>query len=121
MPIRMSLLIALTLSMFGCGGGNTVIVDDPYESCDPNTDVCSQGTACLGTTLPASAGFTGSLCTVTCAVDTDCPQDITNFAAICVNDQCYTQCPNGGANCPFGTACITFSDQDGNPIDICTP
>ena len=91
------------------------------ESCDPSTDTCSQGTECLDTTLPASAGYTGALCTVACSVDTDCPQDLTNFASICVNAQCYTQCPDGGANCPYGTGCVTFSDDAGNPIDICTP
>jgi hypothetical protein len=95
-------------------------VDNPYESCNAG-DSCNGGLACLATTLPASAGFTGNLCTSGCNTSNDCLQDITNFAAICVNSQCYIQCPNGGANCPYGTGCVTFSDQVGNPIDICTP
>jgi|GEM_PF-3378546 len=94
-------------------------VDDPYESCYPG-DRCTQGTACLDTTLPASAGYTGSLCTVTCNVDLDCPQDLTNYASICVNSQCYTQCPTGSRSCPYGTGCITFDSNTG-PISICTP
>jgi hypothetical protein len=111
------LLLLLSLSV-ACGP--VVVVDDPYESCNPG-DSCSQGTACLATTLPASSGFTGSLCTVSCNTSNDCPQDLTNFASICVNSQCYTQCPSGGASCPFGTGCITFQDQGGNLVNLCTP
>ncbi len=119
---RLTFVVALAFSVLGCGGGggSTVAVDEPYESCQPG-DVCDQGTVCSGTTLPVSAGFTGNLCTVGCTVDTDCPQDLSNFSSICVNSQCYTQCPDGGANCPYGTGCVTFQDQDGNEFNICTP
>ncbi len=119
------ILFGLLFGLFwlGCGGGGgpSGVVANPYESCDPNVDVCAGGTDCLDTTLPVSAGFTGSLCTVACNFDTDCPQDLTNFAAICVNSQCYTQCPNGGSSCPYGTSCISFSDDGGNEVDLCTP
>ena len=119
---RLAFAAALAFSFFGCGGGGggTVVVDQPYESCQAG-DVCDQGTVCSATTLPVSAGFTGNLCTVQCNVDTDCPQDLSNFASICVNGQCYTQCPDGGANCPYGTGCVTFQDQDANEFNICTP
>ncbi len=93
----------------------------PYESCDGFTDVCTQGLSCLPTTLPVSAGFTGELCTSGCSTDFDCPQLLSNYAAICVNRQCYTQCPDGGANCPYGTGCVAFSDDFGGSVDICTP
>ncbi|HXU67750.1 MAG TPA: hypothetical protein VN947_00400 [Polyangia bacterium] len=120
--LMVSILGALALVGCGGGGGGPVgVVANPYESCDPSVDVCDQGFECLDTTLPASAGFTGSLCTVPCNFDTDCPQDLTNFASICINGQCYTQCPTGGATCPYGTGCVTFSDQDGNLVDLCTP
>lgn len=113
---RLSLLF-LALLAVGCGGRT---VDQPYETC-VHGDACTQGTVCADTTLPASAGFTGSLCTNGCNTDGDCLQDLTNYAAICVNTQCYIQCPTGGSNCPYGTGCLTFTDQNGNPIDICTP
>lgn len=106
----------VALCLAACGP----ITDDPYESCVPG-DTCTQGTQCLATTLPVSTGYTGDLCTVVCAVAGDCPQDITNYAAICVNQQCYTQCPNGSISCPYGTTCITFSDQNNNAVNICTP
>jgi hypothetical protein len=106
-------------SIAGCGPVGTV--GAPYETCDSATDVCSQGLACLPTTLPAATGFTGELCTTTCTYSTDCPQDITNYASICVNGQCYTQCPAGSSTCPYGTACLTFSDQTGRAVDICAP
>jgi hypothetical protein len=112
--------IALIMTLGGCSGGAPPVVDDPYQSCNPG-DGCTQGTACVATTLPASAGYTGYLCTVQCNTDADCPQDLTNFVSTCVNDQCYTQCPNGGANCPYGTGCLSFADQAGNPINLCTP
>jgi hypothetical protein len=115
MKSRLQVLL-LGLALQGC----TAAVDNPYESCALG-DGCRGGTACLATTLPASAGFTGYLCTTGCATAADCLQDITNFAAICVNSQCYIQCPTGGSNCPYGTGCLAFQDQAGFPVNICTP
>jgi hypothetical protein len=121
---RLTFAVALAFSLLGCGGGGggggTVVIDEPYESCQAG-DECDQGTVCSATTLPVSAGFTGNLCTVGCNFDTDCPQDLQNFSSICVNSQCYTQCPDGGANCPYGTGCVTLQDQDGNQFNLCTP
>jgi len=120
------MLLGCALLVVGCGGGGggggggQVVVDSPYQACDP-ADACDQGFACLPTTLPASAGFTGYLCTVECNTQADCPQDLSNFASICVNGQCYIQCPDGGGSCPYGTGCLTFSDQSGALIDVCTP
>jgi hypothetical protein len=121
--LRLSAVVLLALA--GCysdsgSGPYGGAIAQPYESCSPR-DGCSHGTACLETTLPASAGYTGSLCTVDCGVSADCPQDLSNYEAICVNGQCYTQCPAGGSTCPYGTGCLTFSDQYGDPVDICTP
>ncbi len=112
-------ILAVALLLVGCGGP-VIVYDDPYESCTPS-ETCTQGTACYPTSLPASAGITGYLCTVSCNYDTDCPQDLTNYAAICVNNQCYIQCPVGGVTCPYGTGCVQFSDQGGNLINLCTP
>jgi hypothetical protein len=95
-------------------------VDQPYESCTLN-EGCSQGTGCLATTLPASAGFTGASCTTGCSQDADCLQDLNNYDAICVNGQCYIECPGGGASCPYGTGCLNFSDQNGGDVTVCTP
>lgn len=120
MTIRFSFCIALALSVIGCGGGGSGVIASPYESCQPG-DTCTQGTVCSETTLPVSAGFTGALCTVGCNTDQDCPQDLNNYAAICVNGQCYTQCPAGNSTCPYGTGCVTLQDQNGFDFDICTP
>jgi hypothetical protein len=120
------LAIALFASFLAACGGDTggqqqANVVEPYETCDDTTDVCDQGLSCLPTTLPVATGYTGELCTSTCQDDSDCAQDLSNFASICVNGQCYTQCPDGGANCPYGTSCLEFNDDAGNAIDICSP
>ena len=118
------LVLCLTAFVGGCSPLRVVdsgTIASPYESCDDLTDVCNQGLDCLPTTLPVSAGYTGELCTTGCNTDFDCPQLLSNYASICVNRQCYTQCPDGGAICPYGTGCVTFSDGTGAPIDICTP
>lgn len=116
-------LLALSLSVAACTAttNSTGTIAYPYESCDEFVDVCDQGLACLPTTLPVSAGYTGELCTTTCRRDLDCPQLLSNYASICINQQCYIRCPDGGALCPYGTGCVTFSDQAGYPFDICTP
>ncbi len=114
--LRCSLLAALVA--VGCGTNRRV--DGPYQACAPG-DGCAQGTVCAGSTLPASAGYTGNLCTTGCNTTNDCLQDLSNYAAICVNSQCYIQCPQGGSTCPYGTGCLTFQDQSGNRIDLCTP
>ena len=117
MSVFRTFLFAAVLAAAACQSNN---VDAPYEACTLN-DGCSGGTACLQTTLPASAGYTGASCTTGCNADADCLQDLSNYAAICVNQQCYIECPNGGANCPYGTGCLTFTDQAGFPVDVCTP
>lgn len=104
-----------------CSNAPVGVVANPYESCDPTLDTCAQQLDCLATTLPASAGYTGYLCTVTCATDADCPQDLNNYAAVCVNEQCYTSCPDGGAACPYGTQCLAFTDDTGAEVDLCSP
>ena len=106
------------LVLAGCGP--LVVVDNPYESCSAG-DACGQGTACYQSSLPASAGFTGNLCSTPCNDSSDCLQDLTNYAAICVNSLCYIQCPTGGSTCPYGTGCVQFSDQSGNAVNLCTP
>ena len=93
--------------------------DDPYESCSAG-DNCSGGLTCAATTLPASTGYSGSFCTSTCMADTDCLQVPANYAANCVNGQCYLTCPSSDT-CPDSQSCLTFSDQNGNPISLCTP
>src|ERR1700674_3543895 len=98
----------LALVFAACGGSNNR-VDAPYESCTLQ-EGCSQGTGCLATTLPASTGYTGASCTTGCNADIDCLQDLSNYAAICVNSQCYIQCPHGSSTCPYGTGCLTFTD-----------
>lgn len=117
------MLVAFT---FACGtdyGGNGSYggtVAAPYESCTLQ-DGCTNGTACLPTTLPASAGYTGYSCTNGCNADRDCLQDLNNYAAICVNAQCYIRCPNGSQTCPYGTGCVSFADQEGFLVNVCTP
>jgi hypothetical protein len=111
--------------MSGCGG---VIppplpgpqIDGAYESC-VDGDACYAGLTCTTSTLPSNDGYTGEFCTSGCNVSSDCAQDLSNYASICVNSQCYTQCPDGGGSCPYGTGCITFTDQNGDPINLCTP
>ncbi|HRI50464.1 MAG TPA: hypothetical protein PLW65_09810 [Pseudomonadota bacterium] len=110
------LIVGLGLSFAGCGSP----VNRPYEACGYG-EACSGGTQCLQTSLPASAGFSGALCTNVCNQPADCLQDLQNYETICVNSQCYIQCPTGGYNCPYGTGCLQFSDQFGYPVNLCTP
>lgn len=117
-PFRTLGISLLLLLLAGCWDSRPL--DSPYQSCNQG-DGCGQGTGCLATTLPASAGYTGSFCTTSCGTSNDCPQDLSNYAAICVNSQCYIQCPSGTSTCPYGTGCLTFSDQYGNPVNLCTP
>jgi hypothetical protein len=116
-----TLIGALGVALLLVGCGNPVgVVASPYESCTAS-DTCSQGSTCYQGSLPVSAGFTGNLCSFPCTFDSDCPQDLTNYAAICVNSLCYIQCPVGGSTCPYGTGCVQFQDQAGNAINLCTP
>jgi hypothetical protein len=115
-------VFALSCALAACGG-NDGIVAGPYESCDASEgDVCSNsGFECVTTTLPASVGYTGQLCTTGCDANNPCPALIDNYDAICVNGQCYTECIQGDDTCPYGTGCLDFSDQDGNPVSVCSP
>lgn len=110
------LLGGLTLTAAACG----TVVNQPYQACAYG-ETCSGGTVCQQTRLPASSGYTGALCTTGCTYGSDCLQDLSNYAAICVNSQCYIECPSGGYSCPYGTACISFADQYGYPVNLCTP
>jgi hypothetical protein len=107
------------MSLSACGGLQPQ-VDGAYESC-VDGDLCPTSLSCTTSTLPSNDGYTGEFCTSGCNVSTDCAQDLSNFASICVNSQCYTQCPDGGGSCPYGTGCITFNDQNGDPVNLCTP
>jgi hypothetical protein len=108
-------LVAAAL-LAGCG----TTVRQPYESCTSD-EGCSQGTACLPTSLPVFAGFTGAVCTNACAVSTDCLPVFNNFDTSCVNGQCYLTCPSGNISCPYGTTCLSFTDQNGFLVNLCTP
>jgi hypothetical protein len=114
------LLPALALALAACSSGSSVQVDLPYESCVPS-DGCTQGTGCIQSSLPPTAGFTGTFCSTGCNRDSDCLQDLQNFAAICVNAECYIQCPQGNGTCPYGTGCVSFADDVGTIVDLCTP
>jgi hypothetical protein len=109
----------LVLLVSSCVGGKGAL-QAPYQSCG-EYDGCSTGTFCSETTLPASAGYTGSFCTNSCHADADCLQDLDNYAAICVNAQCYITCPTGNRSCPYGTGCLTFADSSGFGFNLCTP
>ena len=116
---RLRFLLPFAFALAACGGGNNVF--QPYEACTGSADLCTQGFACQASNLPVFAN-TGGLCTVSCGSDPDCLQDLNNFAAICVNSQCYIQCPAGGRTCPYGTACVDFTESDtGDIISLCTP
>ena len=112
-------LVMAAVLAAACGPTPGPPVDDDYDTCNQGDD-CADGLDCLATTLPASTGFTGLFCTSTCNTDSDCLQVPTSFAAACVNNQCYLTCPSNDA-CPFGQSCLSFTDQNGNPISLCTP
>jgi hypothetical protein len=121
------LLPALLLTAAACGGGGGPQLFQPYDSCDTqNGDGCTSfggiGFACVPTTLPPPVAFTGEFCTVGCATISDCPLAINNFDTICVNSQCYIQCPQGSQTCPYGQGCFPFTDSaTGDIISLCTP
>lgn len=108
-------MLFLALAGAGCGAGRV----DPYESCG-NGDYCTGGLTCATTTLPASSGYTGAFCTAGCFDSSDCPQLLSNYYAICVNEQCYLQCPTGSGSCPYGQGCFVFNSNIG-PVSLCTP
>ena len=96
------------------------VTEDAYDSCEPG-DLCPDGLACTPTDLPASTGYSGDFCTASCSVATDCPGIPGSFDAACVNGQCYLTCPAGSGTCPYSQGCLSFTDQNGNAIDLCTP
>jgi len=117
------LLPALFLTAAACGGGGGgPRLFQPYDTCDTqNGDGCTSSFACVQSSLP-SATFTGDFCTVGCNTTSDCPLVINNFDTVCVNAQCYIQCPTGGQTCPYGQGCVSFTDaSSGALIDLCTP
>lgn len=115
------LLPALFLTAAACGGGGGPRLFQPYDTCDTqNGDGCTNSFACVQSSLPAAA-FTGDFCTVPCNVDADCPLVLNNFDTICYQGQCYIQCPQGGATCPYGQACGSYPIGPGAVVDLCTP
>lgn len=114
-------VLIAALSTGGCSS-NTV-TEDPYESCEPG-DSCTGGTDCVATTLPASSGYSGDFCTAGCSSASDCPSAPSGYDPECIDDgnggQCYVTCGSSNS-CPYSQACLTFSDQNGNPISLCTP
>jgi hypothetical protein len=114
-----SMALGVVLSS-ACSSATPVNTEDPYESCEPG-DNCTAGLYCLGTSLPASSGYSGYFCTSGCNSDADCVQVPTNFDANCVNGQCYLTCPGGSDSCPYDQSCFQFTDSTGAPINLCTP
>jgi hypothetical protein len=114
---RFPIVVLSFAALFACASST---VDQPYESCTAS-EGCTQGTGCIESTLPASAGYTGNFCSTGCNNSNDCLQDLSNYAAICVNGACYIQCPAGGQTCPYGTGCLDFTDQNNDIVSLCTP
>ena len=71
------LIVGLGLSLAGCGSP----INRPYEACGYG-EACSGGTQCLQTSLPASAGFSGALCTNVCNQPADCLQDLDRKSVV---------------------------------------
>jgi hypothetical protein len=119
---RLRLLLPLALALIACGTSTPAPQFRPaYDTCNPGDGCTDPGFVCVASSVPAvSATGTGGFCTVGCNVDNDCPLVVGNFATICVNNQCYIQCPTGGANCPFAQACVQFTDSFG-AFNICIP
>ena len=114
-----AILMTGVAGLSGCGGGYASSAG-PYESCVGGDYCTTAGLYCARTTLPVSSGYSGSFCTSTCATSSDCAQLVSNYYAICVNSQCYLQCPSGSNSCPYGQGCFTFSSNIG-PVSLCTP
>jgi hypothetical protein len=121
------LLPAVLLTVAACGGGGPAPqLFQPYDSCDTvNGDGCTSAGgfpfACAQSSLP-SASFTGDFCTVQCNTSSDCPLVINNFDTICVNSECFIQCPQGSGSCPYGQQCFDFTDAStGDIVSLCTP
>src|ERR1700712_4469940 len=86
--------VGLVTGFTGCGvGGGYGNNAGPYESCSGGVYCAGGALTCAATTLPVSSGYTGSFCTAGCNYGSDCPQVPQNYEALCVNGQCYLQCP----------------------------
>ena len=99
-------------------GTDTGEVEPVYPACDTEAmpASCPRGfDFCI--TYPMGAG---SLCSVDCMDETDCPQPESGTApAICAgpqNNQCSLDC-SGDAVCPDGMECISFGP--GGNIERC--
>jgi hypothetical protein len=118
---RFRLLLPLALTVIACESTPAPQIRAAYDSCNPGDGCVDPGFTCVQSNLPAQT-FTGYFCTVIgCAVDNDCPLVVGNFATICVNAQCFIQCPSGSATCPYGQGCVGFPDSTGGTSVICTP
>jgi hypothetical protein len=113
------LLPALLLALAACSPAQ-IVVDQAYETCFSGEECqAGSGTACIETTLQVfnNAFF----CSSGCNFDSDCPDDLTNFARACLNGACYIQCVGSSQTCPDGNACVTFQQTDGALVQVCTP
>src|SRR3954471_2676944 len=117
---RLRVLLPFVLALAACGSGRDVF--QPYDSCNRANDLGDDSRFdCEQSELP-SVSFTGAFCTVGCGQNSDCPLVINNFDTICVNSQCFIQCPGSGNNCPYGQGCFDFTDADtGDILSLCTP
>jgi len=124
--MKLQSVVAVAVLAVVLGAGCVSAVYDPYETCYAG-DVCTgAGVSCQSSTLSGSS-WSGELCTTSCVSDGDCPQDVSNYNAVCVfygsgEGQCFLTCPGGSYSCPYGQACFTYVDgYTGDSLDLCTP
>ena len=118
---RLGLLLALAAvgPLTGCSSSATA-VDTEYENCVPG-DACTGDTDCTATEFTSGVG-TGSMCTASCMVPTDCPADPNGASIDCVinagetTGQCYIDCSADATVCEDGTQCASL-----DTVSICVP
>ena len=118
--MKFLLAAALTLACSGC------LVDTftpAYDLCVDSSE-CDAGLTCTTLTVDyGSYSSTGSMCTVGCSTDLDCPTTHAGYDGACFSiggnpPICYERC-DYDYDCPSGFSC---TDTVGGALDaICLP
>lgn len=117
-----SIVLFGVVMLTSCGSSSKTVPPavEPYDICAQG-DSCANDQVCMPTSLPASSGYTGSLCTSACSSDLDCL--VTGFyLQACFSGECYITCtPGAGPFCPYGQRCVIYDRANLGDVELCTP